>query len=78
MLGYRTTRKNKSWISPESWKGVEERKQLKEKVSWHKVGATEGKATTGIQEERFRSEEKFEKGQERVGYQYSARGRGRY
>ena len=30
MLGYRT-RKNKSWISPESWKGIEERKQLKQK-----------------------------------------------
>ena len=31
-LGYRA-RKNKSWISPESWKGVEERKQLKQKVA---------------------------------------------
>ena len=30
MLGYRA-RKNKSWISPESWKGIEERKQLKQK-----------------------------------------------
>ena len=29
-LGHRT-RKNKSWISPESWKGIEERKQLKQK-----------------------------------------------
>ena len=32
VLGYRT-RKNKSWISPESWKGVEERKQLKKKLA---------------------------------------------
>ena len=30
VLGYRT-RKNKSWISPESWKGIEERKQSKQK-----------------------------------------------
>ena len=32
VLEYRT-RKNKSWISPESWKGVEERKQLKKKLA---------------------------------------------
>ena len=49
VLGCRT-RKNKSWISPESWKGVEERNlTVKEKVSWHKLVATEGKATTGVQ-----------------------------
>ena len=62
VLGY-GTRKNKSWISPESWKGVEERKQLKQKLA----GTRSGKAATGIQDERSRSEEKFEKGQERVG-----------
>lgn len=30
VLGYRT-RKSRGWISPESWKGIEERKQLKQK-----------------------------------------------
>ena len=30
VLGYRA-RKRKGWISPESWKGIEERKQLKQK-----------------------------------------------
>ena len=32
VLGHRT-RKNKSWISPESWKGVEERKQVKKMLA---------------------------------------------
>ena len=30
VLGYRA-RKSKGWISPDSWKGIEERKQLKQK-----------------------------------------------
>ena len=34
VLGYRTKKnKNNSWISPESWKGVEERKQLMKKLA---------------------------------------------
>ena len=32
VLGYRT-RKKKSWISPECWKGIEERKRLKQKLA---------------------------------------------
>ena len=46
VLGYRT-RKNKSWISPESWKGVEERKQLKQKL----VGTRSERLKARLQQE---------------------------
>ena len=63
VLGYRT-RKNKSWISPESWKGIEERKQLKQKSAGTRSERLKAKLQ---QEYRKRSEEKFKKGQESVG-----------
>ena len=46
VLGYRT-RKNKSWISPESWKGVGERKQLKQKL----VGTRSERLKARLQQE---------------------------
>ena len=60
VLGY-LARKSKGWINPESWKGSEERKQLKQKPVGTRSGKGETQIAKGLQKERYGSEEKFEK-----------------